>query len=108
MRSDFKFLNLFGGVYSQGNVLFANEGKELLSPVGNRITTYDLVRSSNKASGVECLKDIVCMDLSHDETLLVAVDEDGRAMFVNWAAQVPLEVINFKQGTSMVKISPND
>eukprot|EP01064_Diplonema_japonicum_P035859 TRINITY_DN7880_c4_g1_i1.p1 TRINITY_DN7880_c4_g1~~TRINITY_DN7880_c4_g1_i1.p1 ORF type:complete len:1034 (+),score=309.53 TRINITY_DN7880_c4_g1_i1:23-3103(+) len=108
MRTDYKFLNLCGAVYNQGNLIFTSSGKELLSPVGNRVGRYDLVKSVNKASPFECLKDIRCMDLSINEGLMVVVDDDGRGVFINWEAEVALEVINFKAGTSMVKISNNE
>eukprot|EP01059_Diplonema_ambulator_P035926 TRINITY_DN869_c0_g1_i1.p1 TRINITY_DN869_c0_g1~~TRINITY_DN869_c0_g1_i1.p1 ORF type:complete len:1032 (+),score=393.40 TRINITY_DN869_c0_g1_i1:298-3393(+) len=108
MRTDYKFLNLCGAVYNQGNLIFTGSGKELLSPVGNRVARYDLVRSVNKASSFECLKDVRCMDLSEGEGLMVVVDADGRGVFVNWEAEVALEVVNFKPGVTMVKISHNE
>ena len=105
MRTDFKFLNLCGGVYSQGNLLFTKGGKELISPIGNRVGRYDLVNSSNRASQFECLKDVACMDISEDEELLVVIDTDGRGLFVNYPAEVGLEILNFKPGTKVLKIS---
>jgi periodic tryptophan protein 2 len=40
--SDFKFQNLCGTVYKQGNVLFA--GDSVISPVGNRVSVFDIVK----------------------------------------------------------------
>lgn len=40
----FQFSNLLGTVYSQGNLLFSPDGTCLLSPVGNRVTVFDLVK----------------------------------------------------------------
>jgi hypothetical protein len=40
----FKFSNLLGTVYSQGNLLFSPDGSCLFSPVGNRVTIFDLVK----------------------------------------------------------------
>jgi hypothetical protein len=39
----FDFTNLCGTVYKCGNVAFTPDGNCLLSPVGNRITMFDLV-----------------------------------------------------------------
>lgn len=39
-----QFSNLLGTVYSQGNLLFSPDGTCLLSPVGNRVTVFDLVK----------------------------------------------------------------
>lgn len=51
----FQFSNLLGTVYSRGNLLFNPEGTCLLSPVGNRVTVFDLVQyfqpRPNPASG---------------------------------------------------------
>jgi hypothetical protein len=43
MRVGFKFSNLCGTVYKCGNVLFTSDGNSLISPVGNRVTVFDLV-----------------------------------------------------------------
>jgi hypothetical protein len=59
MRSDYKawrlcmhvtlnlpcsqFSNLCGTVYQQGNVLFTPDGNSVLSPVGNRVSVFNLV-----------------------------------------------------------------
>jgi len=39
-----QFSNLCGSVYRKGNVLFTPDGNSLLSPVGNRITVFDLIK----------------------------------------------------------------
>ena len=39
-----QFQHLCGSVYSQGNVLFTPDGNSVLSPVGNRITKFDLIK----------------------------------------------------------------
>lgn len=38
-----QFSNLLGTVYSQGNLLFSPDGTHLFSPVGNRVTVFNLV-----------------------------------------------------------------
>ncbi len=43
MRLGFKLANVCGSVYKCGNVVFTADGNSLLSPVGNRITVFDLV-----------------------------------------------------------------
>ena len=43
MKTDFKFSNLLGTVYCQGNLLFSPDGTHLFSPVGNRVTVFNLV-----------------------------------------------------------------
>jgi hypothetical protein len=36
--------NLCGTVYRQGNVVFTPDGNSVLSPVGNRVSVFDLVK----------------------------------------------------------------
>ena len=40
----FQFSNLCGVVYDGGNAVFTPDGKSLLSPVGRRVTIFDLAR----------------------------------------------------------------
>lgn len=42
MRSLFQFSNLMGTIYRKGNVIFTNDGNSVISPVGNKLTIYDL------------------------------------------------------------------
>lgn len=39
-----QFSNLLGVVYCNGNLLFTPDGTCLLSPVGNRVTVFDLIK----------------------------------------------------------------
>ena len=39
-----QFSNLLGTVYCKGNILFTPDGTCLLSPVGSRITVFDLIK----------------------------------------------------------------
>ena len=44
MKLDFRFSNLCGTVYKQGNLLFTPDGTCLLSAVGNRVSMFDLIK----------------------------------------------------------------
>uniref|UniRef100_K3X6G0 Small-subunit processome Utp12 domain-containing protein n=1 Tax=Globisporangium ultimum (strain ATCC 200006 / CBS 805.95 / DAOM BR144) TaxID=431595 RepID=K3X6G0_GLOUD len=44
MKFAYEFQHLCGTVYTQGNVLFTPDGNSVLSPVGNRITKFDLIK----------------------------------------------------------------
>lgn len=46
LRADSRqFSNLLGTVYCSGNLVFTPDGNSLLSPVGNKVTCFDLVKS---------------------------------------------------------------
>lgn len=38
----FQFSNLLGTVYRRGNLNFTCDGNSVISPVGNRVTVFDL------------------------------------------------------------------
>ena len=42
--SNSQFSNLVGTVFKQGNLVFVQDGSALLSPVGNRISHFDLTK----------------------------------------------------------------
>lgn len=44
MKANYQFQNLCGTVYRQGNVVFTADGNSVLSPVGNRVSVFDLVK----------------------------------------------------------------
>ena len=44
MKANYQFQNLCGTVYRQGNVVFTAGGNSVLSPVGNRVSVFDLVK----------------------------------------------------------------
>eukprot|EP01135_Chromosphaera_perkinsii_P011597 Nk52_evm36s2449 gene=Nk52_evmTU36s2449 len=98
MKFDYKFSNLCGTVYKQGNVLFSTaEGSNtLLSPVGNRVSLYDL--SANKSTTLPCenRKDVHRIAQSPNGALLITIDADGRAILINTQRRCVLNHFNFK------------
>lgn len=107
MRSDFKFSNLLGTVYRQGNILFSDDGTQLLSPVGNRISSFDLINNKSFTFEYEHRKNISAFDLNKQGTLLLSVDEDGRAILVNYKSRNVLHHFNFKEKCTSLKFSPD-
>lgn len=106
MKSDFKFSNLLGTVYRQGNLQFTEDGTKLLSPVGNRVTCFDLVHNKSYTLNYEHRKDVVTIALNKQGTLLLSIDEDGRAILVNFVARTVLHHFNFKDRVLDLKFSP--
>lgn len=107
MKSDFKFSNLLGTVYRQGNLVFTEDGTKLLSPVGNRVTCFDLVNSKSFTFNYEHRKNIVRIALNKQGTLLLSVDIDGRAILVNFISRTVLHHFNFKDSTQDLCFSPD-
>ncbi|KAK3832335.1 MAG: WD40 repeat-like protein [Linnemannia gamsii] len=107
MKSDFKFSNLCGTVYKQGNLVFTPDGNSILSPVGNRLTVFDLVNNKAVTFPYENRKNIDRIALSPNATLLISVDEDGRALLVNYNRQIVLHHFNFKNKVYDLQFSPD-
>ncbi|SCU78010.1 LANO_0A01838g1_1 [Lachancea nothofagi CBS 11611] len=107
MKSDFKFSNLLGTVYRQGNIIFSQDGTQLISPVGNRVSVFDLVNSRSFTFEYEHRKNVRCVALNPQGTLLLSVDEDGRAILVNFRAKTVLHHFNFKEPVSALQFSPD-
>lgn len=107
MKADFKFSNLLGTVYRQGDLVFSHDGSHLLSPVGNRVSVFDLVNNKSFTFEYEHRKNIATLDLNRQGTLLLSIDNDGRAILVNFRSRTVLHHFNFKEHCYKVKFSPD-
>ena len=107
MKTDFKFSNLCGTVFKSGNLLFTPDGNTLVSPVGNRISIFDLVSSKSSTLPFENRKDISRIAISPTASLLISVDVDGRALLINYQKRVILHRHNFKEPVRDIQFSPN-
>lgn len=123
MKANFQFQNLCGTVYRQGNIAFTPDGNSVFSPVGNRVSVFDLVkwayfvsreeseadRCSNKSRTLpfENRKNIACIALSPDGQLLLSIDEDGRAFLVVVRKGTVVHRISFKSPVRHACFSPD-
>ncbi|KAG2225208.1 hypothetical protein INT45_009537 [Circinella minor] len=107
MKTGFKFSNLCGTVYTAGNLIFTPDGNSILSPVGNRVSLFDLVNNKSLTLPVEMRKDIKLMALSPNATLLVTIDKDGRALLINLPRRVLIAHFNFKAPVKAIEFSPD-
>ncbi|AET37846.1 snoRNA-binding rRNA-processing protein PWP2 Ecym_2093 [Eremothecium cymbalariae DBVPG len=107
MKSDFKFSNLLGTVYIQGNVIFSEDSTLLLSPVGNRVSVFDLINNKSFTFEYEHRKNISRIALNKQGTLLLSVDEDGRGILVNFKTRNVIHHFNFKDKVYDLKFSPD-
>ncbi|CAG8482711.1 6342_t:CDS:2 [Diversispora eburnea] len=107
MKTDFKFSNLCGTVYTKGNLCFTPDGNSLLSPVGNRISQFDLVNNKSFTFPFENKKNINRIALSPNASLLLSIDEDGRVLLVNFQRRIVLHEFNFKSKVADVQFSPD-
>ncbi|KAK2763079.1 hypothetical protein FQN54_009712 [Arachnomyces sp. PD_36] len=107
MKTDFKFSNLLGTVYRKGNLLFTPDGTCLLSPVGNRVSVFDLVNNKSYTLPFSHRTNIAQIDLSPKGNLLLSVDENGRAILTNFPRRISIHHFSFKSPVSALSFSPS-
>ncbi|KAH0554693.1 periodic tryptophan protein 2 homolog isoform X1 [Cotesia glomerata] len=107
MKFAYKFGNLLSTVYRKGNLLFANDGSSLISPVGNRISVYDLKNHKSSTLPVESRYNYTAIDLSPNGYILVAVNEEGEAHVISMISKMIIHKYRFKKPVSCIKFSPD-
>lgn len=107
MKADYKFSNLLGTVYRQGNLVFTPDGTALLSPVGNRVSYFDLVKNTSFTFPYEHRRNITCIALNQQGSLMLTVSDDGKAILVNFKRRTVIHHFNFNDVVSDIQFSPD-
>ncbi|KAK3939540.1 WD40-repeat-containing domain protein [Diplogelasinospora grovesii] len=107
MKTDFKFSNLLGTVYCQGNLSFSPDGTHLFSPVGNRVTVFNLVDNKSYTLPFAHRKNISRLGLTPQGNLLLTVDEDGQAILTSIPRRVVLYHFSFRSAVTALAFSPS-
>lgn len=74
LKYAYNFSNLCGIVYKCGNVVFTPDGHSLLSPVGNRVTVFDLLANVSYTLDIEARSNISRIAVSPNGQLLLIID----------------------------------
>ncbi|ODQ64640.1 WD40 repeat-like protein, partial [Nadsonia fulvescens var. elongata DSM 6958] len=107
MKAEFKFSNLLGTVYKQGNLLFTPDGTGIISPVGNRVSFFDLVNNKSFTFPYEHRQPITNIALNPQATIMLSCSADGRAILVNFHRRTVLHHFNFKAAITDIQFSPD-
>eukprot|EP00058_Branchiostoma_floridae_P012668 XP_002598156.1 hypothetical protein BRAFLDRAFT_123300 [Branchiostoma floridae] len=107
MKFSYKFSNLLGSVYRRGNVSFTPDGNSIISPVGNRVSIFDLKNNKSETLPVEAQMNIVCVAQSPDGSTAILVDEAGAALLVSLVSKSVLHHYHFHKPVHTVKFSPD-
>uniref|UniRef100_A0A8D1CMT5 Periodic tryptophan protein 2 homolog n=1 Tax=Sus scrofa TaxID=9823 RepID=A0A8D1CMT5_PIG len=102
-----QFSNLLGTVYRCGNLNFTCDGNSLISPVGNRVTVFDLKNNKSDTLPLATRYNIKCVGLSPDGRLAIIVDEGGDALLVSLVCRSVLHHFHFKGAVHSVAFSPD-
>jgi periodic tryptophan protein 2 len=106
MKTDFQFSNLLGTVYGSGNLAFTPDGKSLLSPVGNRVTIFDLEKEKSTTLPFAHRTPISRLALHPAGSLLLSVDATGRAILSHIHRRVVLYHFSFRGPLTALAFSP--
>nr|CAD7606408.1 unnamed protein product [Timema genevievae] len=101
------FSNLLGTVYRKGDIIFSSDGNSIVSPVGNRITIYDLKNNKSSTLPVESRFNFTTLDLSPNGCTLVAVNEEGEAHLISMVSRTVVHKYRFKRPVRCLKFSPD-
>uniref|UniRef100_A0A0R3RJZ7 WD_REPEATS_REGION domain-containing protein n=1 Tax=Elaeophora elaphi TaxID=1147741 RepID=A0A0R3RJZ7_9BILA len=100
-----KFSSLIGTVYRDGNVTFSTDGNSIISPVGNKITIFDLKNNQANTVSVESNFNIKLVTIHPSGIHAFLVNEAGQAQYVNLITQTVLYRHHFRARVSDVKFS---
>lgn len=107
MKFNFKFSNLLGTVYVKGNLVFTPDGDSILSPVGNRITLFDLKNNKSETYPIESKFNITTSAISPDGWLILLVNEEGECILCNTHSKSIIHRFNFARPIRAIKFSPD-
>lgn len=107
MKFAYTFSNLIGSVYRKGNIVFTPSGNSVISPVGNRVTLFDLKKNVTQTFPVESKLNITALALSPDGSLLIAVNEEGEAMLISINKGTVLSYYHFHSTVHCISFSPD-
>jgi periodic tryptophan protein 2 len=107
MKYSYRFSNLCGTVYKCGNLCFHPDGQTLYSPIGNRVTAFQLAAHTSSTLDFETRSDVDRVAVSPDGRLLLVIDKDGFALAVNLLLGVVVHRFNFKARVRACVFSPD-
>ena len=88
-------------------MVFTPDGNSLLSPVGNRVSVFNLVKNTSYTLPFAHRKNISHIGLTTNGQLLLTIDEDGRAILTLFQRRVSIYHFSFKGPVSALAFSPN-
>ncbi|XP_064489953.1 periodic tryptophan protein 2 homolog [Ornithodoros turicata] len=107
MKFAFKFSNLIGTVYRKGNVLFTPDGNTVITPVGNRLSLFDLRNNKSETLPIESRYNFTSVAIAPNGCILIAVNETGEALLCSLVSRTAIHRQHFRKPVNAVKFSPN-
>ncbi len=95
-------------MYDGGNALFTPDGKHLVSPVGQRVTVFDLSNESSATLSVQMKSKVSFIAVNPSGSLLFIVDDEGRGQLASLLTYASLSFLSFSEPlTAPPRFSPD-
>ncbi|XP_037380765.1 periodic tryptophan protein 2 homolog isoform X1 [Talpa occidentalis] len=107
MKFSYRFRSLLGAVYRRGDLSFTRDGGAVVSPVGNRVSVFDLRNNRSDTLPLATRYNVKCVGLSPDGRLAIIVDEGGDALLVSLACRSVLHRFHFQGSVHSIAFSPD-
>ncbi|CAG7724348.1 unnamed protein product [Allacma fusca] len=104
---NYKFAKLLGTVYKKGNIVLTADGFTLISPVGNRISVYDLKNHVTTTLPVEVSHNFTSIALSPNECVLLAATEIGEVHVISLVSKTVIHCLKVGRNIGCMKFSPD-
>ncbi|XP_077866137.1 LOW QUALITY PROTEIN: periodic tryptophan protein 2 homolog [Saccoglossus kowalevskii] len=106
-KHSFKFSNLLGAVYRKGNLNFTRDGNTVVSPVGNRVSLFDLKNNKSETLPIEAKMNVTCVAIAPDGNTMILVDEGGSSLLCSLISKSVLHRHHFHTAVQSIKYSPD-
>ncbi|XP_071445521.1 periodic tryptophan protein 2 homolog [Hetaerina americana] len=107
MKFSFKFSNLLGTLYRKGDLLFSPDGNSVISPVGNRISFFDVKNNKSYTLPVESRYNYTTLCISPNGCTLIAINEEGEADLISLVSKSVLHKHRFNGTVACACFSPD-
>ncbi|VDO26263.1 unnamed protein product [Haemonchus placei] len=107
MDLNFRFSNLIGSVYRNGNVIFSPDGNSVISPVGNKISIFDLKNNVSRTLSFDCLHNIMAVAMNSTGSHMIVSNEGGHVLYINTSTETVIFKFRANRTVRAVQFSPD-
>ncbi|KAK6026701.1 DEAD/DEAH box helicase [Ostertagia ostertagi] len=107
MDLNFRFSNLIGSVYRNGDVIFSPDGNSVISPVGNKISIFDLKNNVSRTLCFDCMHNIMAVAMNSTGSHMIVSNEGGHVLYINMSTETVIFQIRANRTVRSVQFSPD-
>ncbi|VDL84841.1 unnamed protein product [Nippostrongylus brasiliensis] len=107
MDLNFRFSNLIGSVYRNGDVIFSPDGNSVISPIGNKISIFDLKNNVSRTLCFDCIYNIVAVALNSTGSHMLVSNEGGHVLYINMSTETVIFKFRANRTVRALQFSPD-